>query len=96
MNEVRSIPVKLILLGSSGVGKTTLIHSFCTQTFSQDSVSTVAPAFSEMTLEIDNGTLVTLQIWGTADQEQYQSISQMFYRDAQWRSYVMIKIHRRS
>jgi small GTP-binding protein len=36
-----------------------------------------------MTIEIENGTLVALQIWDTAGQEQYQSISQMFYRDAQ-------------
>jgi small GTP-binding protein len=83
MNDVRSIPIKLILIGASGVGKTSLIHAFCAQTFSPESVSTVAPAFSEMTVEIDSGSVVALQIWDTAGQEQYQSISQMFYRDAQ-------------
>jgi small GTP-binding protein len=83
MDAVRPITVKLILIGSSGVGKTSLIRSFCEHTFLDCPISTITPAYVEVSLDIGSGTSVTLQIWDTAGQEQYQSVSQLFYRDAQ-------------
>jgi small GTP-binding protein len=75
--------VKLILIGSSGVGKTSLLRTFRDHTFADEAVSTIAPAFSEIAIECGTPSPVTLQIWDTAGQEQYQSVSQLFYRDAQ-------------
>jgi GTPase SAR1 family protein len=68
---------------TDGVDETPLIHSFHTQTFTKEMVSTVGPSFSEITVEIENDVLVVLQVWDTNDDEQYQSVSRLCYRDAQ-------------
>jgi small GTP-binding protein len=83
MDEHAPITVKLILIGSSGVGKSSLLRSFRDHGFVAETAPTIAPAFSE--IPVDCGALrpVTLQVWDTAGQEQYQSVSQLFYRDAQ-------------
>jgi small GTP-binding protein len=82
MAAYRKLTLKLILVGSSGVGKTSLVTSFFKQKFEAQIVSTVSPAFCNAPIEIDPHTTVDLQIWDTAGQEQYQSISQMFYRES--------------
>lgn len=78
-----NLSLKLIIVGSTHVGKTSLVSAFFEQQFETQTVSTVAPAFSSAKVNLPNETTVELQIWDTAGQEQYQSISQMFYRDAQ-------------
>jgi small GTP-binding protein len=78
----RAVTVKLILVGASAVGKTSLVGAFFRQRLEGDAVPTVSPAFSNATIDVDADTTVNLQIWDTAGQEQYQSISQMFYREA--------------
>jgi small GTP-binding protein len=74
---------KVILVGSSGVGKTSLVSCLFEQQFDTASLPTVAPAFCTYSTDCRDGTSIDLQIWDTAGQEQYQSISQMFYRDSQ-------------
>ncbi|KAH0794148.1 small GTP-binding protein [Histomonas meleagridis] len=74
--------LKVILVGSSGVGKTSLISAFFDNPFENQELSTVAPASCTATITLDDGAKVNLQIWDTAGQEKFQSISQMFYRDS--------------
>lgn len=76
------VPIKLIIVGGSGVGKTSLIASLFKQKFEKEISQTIAPAFCNANIQNDDGNVVDLQIWDTAGQEQYQSICQMFYRDA--------------
>jgi small GTP-binding protein len=82
MSVYRQLTVKRILVGPNGVGKTSLVSSFFQQKFEKDVIPTVSPAFCTATIPIDSHTSVDLQIWDTAGQEQYQSISQMFYRES--------------
>ncbi|KAH0790691.1 small GTP-binding protein [Histomonas meleagridis] len=74
--------LKVILVGSAGVGKTSLISVFLDSPFENQELSTVAPASCTATVTLDDGAKVNLQIWDTAGQERFQSISQMFYRDS--------------
>ena len=75
--------IKLILVGSSGVGKTSLVSTYMKNPFEEQvSVPTVAPASTAANVVLDTGENVQLQIWDTAGQERFQSISQMFYRGA--------------
>jgi small GTP-binding protein len=74
--------LKLILIGSTGVGKTCLVSSYFDNPLEDQVLSTVAPAFTPTIVSVRN-VKVSLQIWDTAGQERYQSISQMFYRDSQ-------------
>jgi small GTP-binding protein len=74
--------VKIILVGSSGVGKTCLSASYLRQNFDRTTSPTVAPAYSCRPVKRTDGSVVVLQIWDTAGQERYSSISQLFFRDS--------------
>ncbi|KAK8866609.1 hypothetical protein M9Y10_009575 [Tritrichomonas musculus] len=75
-------PLKVILVGSSGVGKTSLINAFFKQPYEIETQPTVAPAYCGATIELPDKTKVDLQIWDTAGQERFQSIGGMFYRES--------------
>ena len=74
--------LKIILVGSSGVGKTCLISSYFKQSFDFQSIPTVAPAYSCSDVKRSDGTTISLQIWDTAGQERYHSVSKLFFRDS--------------
>ena len=79
MEEVESF--KIILVGESGVGKTSIITQFVDETFQQDQQSTIGGTFSNKTLKCDN-KILKLEIWDTAGQERYRSVTTMFYKDS--------------
>ena len=76
------LQVKVILVGSSGVGKTSLVSAYFDNPFETDLTPTVAPSTCTATVTLPNNDQVTLSIWDTAGQEKFQSISLMFYRDS--------------
>ncbi|KAL7131471.1 hypothetical protein ABFS83_12G005200 [Erythranthe nasuta] len=72
---------KIIILGDSGVGKTSLMNQYITKKFRPQYKSTIGADF--VTKEVHIGDkLVTLQIWDTAGQERFQSLGVAFYRGA--------------
>jgi small GTP-binding protein len=75
-------PLKVIVVGSSGVGKTSLINVFIGEGFDCNAQPTIAPAFCSKEVRLPDGNAVELHIWDTAGQEKFQSIGGMFYRDA--------------
>ena len=72
---------KVVLLGATGVGKTSLVRRFVNLDFQYNVDSTIGCAFSERTLEV-NGGLAKFHIWDTAGQERFQSLTPMYYRKA--------------
>ncbi|XP_064608016.1 ras-related protein Rab-37-like isoform X1 [Liolophura sinensis] len=73
---------KTILVGDSGVGKTSLLVQFDQGKFQQGSFSaTVGIGFTNKVVDVD-GTKVKLQIWDTAGQERFRSVTHAYYRDA--------------
>ena len=73
---------KIVLLGESGVGKTSIISQFIDQTFQEDLQSSTGGTFSSKTFTYDNGKILKLEIWDTAGQERYRALTKMFYKDA--------------
>ena len=83
MKEDFDILLKLMVLGDSGVGKTSFIHRFVDGKFCEKYVTTVGIDFREKTIELpEENRKISLQIWDTAGQERYRSLSTSFYRDA--------------
>lgn len=76
-----SLPYKLVLLGDSSVGKTSLVHRFTTDTFDSHQANTIGAAFTQKKYTAD-GKTVSLEIWDTAGQERYKSLTPMYYRNA--------------
>ena len=73
--------VKIVLLGDSSVGKTTIINITQGKDFATDQQSTIGACFYIKKIKIDD-TIVKLHIWDTAGQERFRSISPMYFRDA--------------
>lgn len=73
--------LKVIVLGDSGVGKTSLINQYVDKKFSQQYKATIGADFVTKEIQVDD-KLVTLQIWDTAGQERFHSLGAAFYRGA--------------
>ena len=77
---------KLIVIGNSGVGKSCLMHRVTTNEFSEDHEVTVGVEFGSLLMRMgeppENQSVFKLQIWDTAGQESFQSITKIFYRGA--------------
>ncbi|XP_061524112.1 EF-hand calcium-binding domain-containing protein 4B isoform X4 [Phycodurus eques] len=72
---------KVVLVGNSSVGKTSLLHSFCEGHFHPSITATVGIDFSVKTLTL-NSMQIAMQLWDTAGQERYRSITKQFFRKA--------------
>ncbi|KAI9282546.1 small GTPase superfamily [Sporodiniella umbellata] len=77
----KKVLLKVIILGDSGVGKTSLMNQYVSQKFSEQYKATIGADFLTKEVLVDN-TLVTMQIWDTAGQERFQSLGVAFYRGA--------------
>ena len=73
---------KVVLIGETGVGKTSIITQFIDQTFQEDLQTTTGGTFSTKSVQCDNGKVLKFEIWDTAGQERYRSLATMFYKDA--------------
>lgn len=83
--ESPSMEAKLVVLGSQGVGKTSLVHRYVKQAFIPPASSQTTIGASFLTTRVhdpESGTTIRLQIWDTAGQERFRSISKLYYRGA--------------
>ncbi|CAL1568594.1 unnamed protein product [Knipowitschia caucasica] len=72
---------KVVLVGNSSVGKTSLLRSFCEGQFHPTTTATIGIDYSVKTLSLDN-MQIAMQLWDTAGQERYRSITKQFFRKA--------------
>jgi small GTP-binding protein len=73
---------KIVLIGESGVGKTSIISQFIHKIFQDDIQPSMGGTFTSKTLLFEDGKVLRLDIWDTAGQEKYRALTQMFYKDA--------------
>lgn len=83
--ETHIANLKLVLLGESSVGKTSIVTRYTTGNY-QKTNATIGAAFFTKTinLPVENGVLrkVNMEIWDTAGQERYRSLTPIYYRNA--------------
>ncbi|PHJ17927.1 rab5b protein [Cystoisospora suis] len=78
-----SLEAKIVLLGDSGVGKSSLALRFCRGRFPQYHEVTIGAAFLQQTVRVDKeGSQVKLYIWDTGGQERFRAMAPLYYRDA--------------
>jgi len=72
---------KLILIGNSGVGKSSILQRYMNKTFEESYKCTIGVDFLMKSVEV-KGKTVKLQLWDTAGQEKYKSMVASYYRGA--------------
>lgn len=75
------MPLLVVLIGDSGVGKSNLLSRFTRNEFNLDSKSTIGVEFATRSIQVDSKT-IKAQIWDTAGQERYRAITSAYYRGA--------------
>ena len=74
---------KIVLVGDAGTGKTCIISRFVNDKFNKSQMTTACPSFCTKTLSYPQyKKTINLDIWDTAGQEMYRSISKLFYKNA--------------
>ena len=72
---------KYIIVGNSSVGKSSILLQFIDKKFNQTYDMTIGVEFGSKIIEVDD-RLFKIQIWDTAGQEAFRSITRAYYRDA--------------
>lgn len=76
------LEAKVVLLGSQGVGKTSLILRYTTRLFSPSPAAATIGSSLHTRKLVHSGVRVKLQIWDTAGQERFRSMAPIYYRGA--------------
>ncbi|XP_017287381.1 ras-related protein Rab-18 [Kryptolebias marmoratus] len=74
--------LKILIIGESGVGKSSLLLRFTDDTFDPEQSATIGVDFKVKTLSVD-GNKAKLAIWDTAGQERFRTLTPSYYRGAQ-------------
>merc|ERR1712156_1407244 len=72
---------KFLLIGDSGIGKTSILSRFSDNEFLTNFIPTIGVDFKIKTIDL-NGKTIKLQLWDTAGQERFQAITNAYYRGA--------------
>ena len=74
---------KIILLGDSGVGKTSLLSRYMEEGYLDNRPCTINVDFRIKSLKIDQNTSAKVTIWDTCGQERFKSMTYRYFKDAQ-------------
>ena len=80
-NEKADFMIKLLLVGDSGVGKTSLLVQFTEEKFSENYITTIGIDFNTKIIPVGDKK-VKLLIWDTAGQERFRTITTAYFRGA--------------
>ena len=72
---------KLIIIGDTGVGKSCLMKRVMDNEFKTEHQVTIGVEFGSYGIRVD-GKIIKMQIWDTAGQESFKSVTRIFYRGA--------------
>lgn len=82
VNNDYDLLFKILLLGDSGVGKSSIILRYIDNMFSSNLMNSIGVDFKLKNINVDNKK-VKLQIWDTAGQERFRTITTSYYKGAQ-------------
>ncbi len=78
-----ALTCKVVLIGESGVGKTSIISRYMSNTFKSQLMSTPGANFVKKNVIMeDENKSINFEIWDTAGQERYRSLAKVFYKNA--------------
>ena len=81
MEKILETDCKVVFLGDKNVGKTTIINQYINNRFLVNVESTFSACFYQKGLNV-NGTKINFDIWDTAGEEAYRSLTKIFLNRA--------------
>ena len=84
-----TIKCKVVLIGESGVGKSSIIARYITNYFTAQITSNMAANYTTKTIFFtEENKNIKFEIWDTAGQEKYRSLAKVFYKNAN--AYILV------
>ena len=74
------LSIKILIIGDSQVGKTSLLLNYIDKIFPEEHISTIGVEYKEKFIKKDDFN-IKLQVWDTAGQERFRSITKSIYRN---------------
>ncbi len=81
-NNINKLKFKIIFIGESSVGKTSIINRFLKDIFFENYECTISAEQKKKILKLDKNNVAELEIWDTAGEERFRTITKQFYQDA--------------
>ena len=78
--NLKPVEYKIILVGDSGVGKTSILKKFINNEFNEDIKCTINIDFFSKSIKIDKNLYTNLKIYDTAGQEKYRALIKQYYQ----------------
>ena len=83
MTDENILNCKVVLLGETSVGKTSIISRYVNDTFETNSLTTTGASYAYKTIYLKQyNKSIKFEIWDTAGQEKYRSLTKIFYKNA--------------
>ena len=73
---------KILLLGDCAVGKSCLLLRYCENSFQESHLATIGLDFRLTTITLENNRKIRIQIWDTAGEDRFRSITRNYYKGA--------------
>ena len=73
---------KILLLGDCAVGKACLLLRYCENSFQESHLATIGLDFRLKTITLENNRKIRIQIWDTAGEDRFRSITRNYYKGA--------------
>ena len=80
--------LKIVLLGESMVGKSSIIHRVCDGKFIEHLSPTISIEYFNYTTRVNKDLIIRMQIWDTAGQEKFDSIVKQYYQSSDFGIYI--------
>jgi len=80
-SDILNSSIKVVLAGSSGVGKTSILSRLIDNSFCADNQPTIGVEFKSYSVTVEQKR-IKLQIWDTAGQERFRSVSKAYFRNS--------------
>ena len=75
--------MKVITLGESGVGKSSIIKRYVKNIFEDETLSTIGLNFYYKQIKLKNGKTLQFKLIDTAEQEKYKALSKSYFKNAE-------------
>ncbi|KAG0669877.1 hypothetical protein C6P40_004471 [Pichia californica] len=89
----RTVDYKIVLLGESSVGKSSILTRLQNNSFDDNKSSTIGAAFISKKIIRNETDLINLQIWDTAGQERFHNLTPLYYRNSNTAIIIFDLIH---